>query len=432
MNLVLTKILTFVPGITAVFAAYALGSQPAVAVDLSGTSACLGAPALAAPSGNVIHVSNEAALQKAISNLTDGTTVVLANGTYNLSRSLVIRKNNVTIRGATDSCDAVHLVGRGMENADYGNVPHGFFADVAGLTIANLAVSDVYFHPIKFNGRASSPHIYNVKLVDAGEQFIKASPRKFAQGVDNGIVEYTIMEYTQGPPKTDHGGGTGYTNGVDVHAGHDWIIRNNLFKNFHTPDSADNLWAPAILMWNGATGTISENNVFINVDRAVAYGLKDRSTGTDHEGGVIRNNMVYYSPNINSTVRKNGSDATIIVWDSPNTKVLHNTILTNGNLHHSIEFRFNTSNAVASNNLADKSINTRNGASYSGANNVFNAAPHMFADPSIGDLHLVSSAKNAIDQADLLSDSATDIDGDNRPATHVDAGADEFIAPGNP
>ena len=65
--------------------------------------------------------------------------------------------------------------------------------------------------------------------------------------MNNGVVEYTIMEYTHGAPTSDHGGGIGYTNGVDVHGGKNWVIRNNLFKNFHTPDSADFLWNVAQL-----------------------------------------------------------------------------------------------------------------------------------------------------------------------------------------
>ena len=40
------------------------------------------------------------------------------------------------------------------------------------------------------NAGAQSPLIHNVRLVNAGEQFIKASPDGAGGGVDNGIVEY--------------------------------------------------------------------------------------------------------------------------------------------------------------------------------------------------------------------------------------------------
>ena len=129
-------------------------------------------------------------------------------------------------------------------------------------------------------------------------------------------------------------------------------------------------------MWNGAAGTVSEGNIFINVDRAIAYGLVDRDK--DHSGGVIRNNMVYYSPGLYGSSRKSGSDDTIIVWDSPDTHTYHNTVLTKGNLNKSIEYRFaDTSGGEVKNNLVDAPITTRNGAIFVTAGNVQSAGEHV-------------------------------------------------------
>jgi hypothetical protein len=64
------------------------------------------------------------------------------------------------------------------------------------------------------------------------------------------------------------------------------------------------------------------------------------------------------APGLYSASRKAGSNDAIIVNDFPNTKVYHNTILTNGNLHESIEFRFaSTTGGEARNNLTDAPIN---------------------------------------------------------------------------
>lgn len=386
----------------------------------------LNAPDLPAPTGTVVQVANDAELQQAINNLRPNTTIVLASNTYQLSRTLWIREDNVTLRGATQDPNDVVLAGPGMENANYGNVPHGIWSDAANVRIQNLTIRDVYFHPIQFSPEADSPQMTNLRLIDAGEQFIKASSGGFGVGVDNGLVEYTVMEYTNGPPSTDHGGGTGYTNGVDVHGGEDWIIRKNLFKDFHTPDNAQHLWNPAILMWNGARGTISEGNTFINVDRAIAYGLTDR-TGSDHSGGVIRNNFIYAEPNLFSSSRKSSSDGQIIVWDSPNTKVLHNTVLGNGNFNKSIEFRFGTSGGEARNNLVDAPLGSRSGATFVQSGNVTDATPDLFEDPDNANLHLKSSAESVIDVVDQLADALLDIDNDTRPSgSRADAGADEF------
>ena len=51
----------------------------------------------------------------------------------------------------------------------------------------------------------------------------------------------------------------------------------------------------------------------------------------------------------------------------------------------------------------------------------------MFVDPAQADLHLVSSATNAIDKGLTLSTVTNDFDGDRRPrGASADIGADEF------
>lgn len=389
-------------------------------------SDCLLAPTLPSPSGNIVNVDSVSTLESAVANLSDNTTILIKPGRYELNTTLYITKNNIVIRGDSDNCDVVELVGKGMENPNRGDVGSGVWINSSNVMVANLTISEVWYHPIEIQGSADSPWIYNVRLINAGEQFIKSSSGGgFGVGADFGKVEYTIMEYTDSPPAIDHGGGTGYTNGVDVHGGQGWLIRNNLFKNFHTPDNADHLWNPAILMWNGASDTIAENNVFINVDRAIAYGLVNRSN--DHSGGVIRNNMVYMSANLYSSSRKASSDAPIIIWDSPTTQVLHNTIRTNNNTAKSIELRFDSSGVTVANNLADAPIVYREGSSFTSDNNYTSAVSSMFVNETSGDLHLKSAATQALNKGSFYSDAAFDFDGQARQTNgQVNLGADEF------
>ncbi|MBL4898780.1 MAG: hypothetical protein COA42_22120 [Alteromonadaceae bacterium] len=385
-------------------------------------AACLPAPPLPAPTGNIVNVSNVSQLHNAVGNLSDNTTIVLAAGEYVLSNTLYIQRANVTITGATNNCDDVVLIGKGMDNANYGSVYHGIWTDAVDFSVSNLTIQDVYGHGINFNPGAQSPVVYNVKLLNTGEQFIKSNPFGFASGNDNGRVEYTIMEYTGAT--TNHSGSSGYSNGVDVHAGKNWIIRYNLFKNFHTPDSAAYRWNPAVLMWNGASGTLTENNTFINVDRAIAYGLIDRDS--DHSGGVIRNNMIYLTPGLMSSSRTADSDGMILVWDSPQTKVLHNTVITNGNVSDAIQLRFSPPGVEVRNNLLDNSMRARDGVQFTTSGNVTNASTSLFVDPANGDLHLKSTATSVINQGNLLADVTTDFDGHSRGATS-DIGADEYL-----
>jgi hypothetical protein len=400
--------------------------------DYPGPASACQAPPLPMTGTRLVPVSTEPQLQTALTQALSGDTIVLANGTYYLSRTLYVNgKHNITLRG-TAGCDGVVLVGRGMDNSNYGQVMIGIWSNSLYTTIAHLTVRETYDNAITLNAGAQAPYIYSVKLLNAGSQFIKANPTNAAQGtgVNNGVIEHSWLEYTVGPPRTNHGSGVGYTNGLSAHAADNWRISNNVFKNFHTPDSSAYPWNPAVLMWNRSQNTITENNVFINVDRAIAYGLIDRTLGTDHAGGIIRNNVVYYAPELMSAARKASADAAIIAWDSPGTKIYHNTILTNGNVKHAIEFRFASSGAEARNNLADAPIATRNGATYAHSGNYLAAIPSMFINPAAANLHLLNNSVTqtyVIDRAPSLAAVTSDIDDDDRPqGTGYDIGADEL------
>ncbi len=400
-------------------------SITASAADFDGT--CMKAPVSDMPSNDrVIRVSSESALQQAIGTLSNDTLVLIAPGVYQLTSTLVVNYDNVTIRGDSNRCDDVVLIGEGMENAaGVENVPHGIWTNAADLRVENLTIKDVYYHAIMVSGSAESPSIYNVRMVDIGEQFVKVSPQGFANGVDNGSVEYSVMQYTTTPPLTDHGGGTGYTNGVDVHAGKNWVISNNRFENFHTADNSQNLWNPAILVWNGAANTLAENNTFVNVDRAIAFGLIDRTN--DHSGGIIRNNMIVMRAGLFSEVRRQNSDAPIIVWSSPGTKVLHNTVVTQGNTNSAIQLRFDSNDVVIKNNLISAPIRDRSSNSFVDLGNVLTTDTEIFSDPDNGDLHLATGVEGITGVASVLADAPVDFDGDLRSSNQTsDVGADEY------
>lgn len=387
------------------------------------------APTLPLTGVRIVNVSTEPQLQTAMGNLQSGDTILLSNGTYNLTSSLYVNgRNNVTIRGNAGSTNVV-LVGKGMDNTNYGNVPFGIWSNSTNTTIAHLTVRDTWDNEIIFNPGAQSPLVYCVRLINAGSQFIKSNPTDVnaGLGVNNGLVEYCWFEYTGSPP-ADHGSGVGYFNGISAHAAQNWIIRGNLFKNLHNPDSAAYLWNPSVLFWNHSVNTLTEQNTFLNVDRAVAYGLQSTTPFFDHAGGAIRNNFVCLVPGLMSTSRTAGSDGSLIAWNSPGTQIDHNSVLLNSNELYQIEFRFaTTTNGTARNNLGDAPIHLRDSAVSALSSNVVTAVPVMFANPLAGDLHLLASATNAIDKGLTLGTVTNDFDGDRRPrGTRSDVGADEF------
>jgi hypothetical protein len=368
---------------------------------------------LPAPTGTIVNVSTVTQLQSAVAAMTSNRTIVIAPGTYNLTGTLYINGTftNVGIRGATGNRDDVVIVGKGMSAASDGGVPFGIWVggNVHGVTIASLTIRDVYYHPIMLNAGAQSPLIHNVRLVSAGQQFIKASPNGAGGGVDNGIVEYSIIEY-ETTAKDD------YTNGVDVHTGDNWIIRNNLFRNIRAPQGA--LAGPAILMWNASTNTTVDGSTFIDCQREIALGLIER-TPNDHSGGVVKNNFI---------ARTIAGDSAIYVADSPNTQVLHNSIFISGTYANPIEYRFaHTTGVVIANNVLDGNIAARDGASGSVSGNYTTATVGLFVNPLAGDLHLKATSTALLNKVAAPPAAAgVDWDGHVRPAGSSDIGADEY------
>ena len=371
------------------------------------------APPLAAPAGAIVNVTTEAQLQSAVRSLASNTTVVIAPGTYVLSRTLYVKGvTNVGIRGATGNSDDVVLIGPGMSQANYGDVPFGIWAGdgVDGITIANVTIKDFYFHPIIFNAGAENPHVYNVHLIDAGEQFIKVNPDGLGGGVDNGIVEYSVIEFTTT-------GRTDYPKGVDIQTAQNWIVRHNLFRNLLPPSGS--LSGPAVLAWRGSSNTTVEGNTFVNCTRSVMLGADDYYSPSQR-GGVIRNNIVYRSAGV-------AGDVGLMLTDSPDTQMVNNTVYLSGTYGSAIEYRYSgTRNALIGNNLVDGAITSRDGGSATLTTNLQGAGPANFVNLAAGDLHLAAAAVGAIDQGTALPGVVDDWDGQARPqGSGYDIGADE-------
>jgi hypothetical protein len=377
-------------------------------------------PPLPPPAGRVVRVSTEAALQAAVSGIASNTTIVIAAGTYRLSHTLALSGplSNVGIRGATGNRDDVVLAGPGRDR-DNPAVPHGIWVagDVRGLTIANLTIRDVPYHPICINPGPRSPRIYNVRLVNGGQQLLKVNPNADGTGVDDGAVEYSLLEYE--PASRD-----AYANAIDIHAGARWTIRNNLIRDVRAPSGQ--FAGPAVLVWNHASDTIVEANTFVNCQREIAFGLIERPLH-DHSGGIVRDNFIYRDRSVE------GGDVAIGVSDSPGTRVLHNSILIDSNYPNAIEYRFRgTSGVLIANNLANRAVAERDGASGTVRGNLTTATAAFFVDAAAGDLHLTALAAGALGTGEPFADAGLDWDGEARRPGTVDLGADQTSARRDP
>ncbi len=372
----------------------------------------------AATQGNVVNVSTVPQLQAAVASLTSNTTIVIAPGTYRLTQELFIRNGvtNVTVRGATANRDDVVILGSGM-NVPGVNIPLKV-ENAQDVTIANLSIGEAFFHPIQLQGEqgADRIRISNVRLFDAGQQFLKSTvdPQR-PNGVDDVIVEHSLIEYTVIGP--DHG----YTQGIDVHHGANWLVRHNVFRNIHVPATAADRFRPAVVFWSGSRDTVVHSNTFINCERGIIFGLGPQPPyAHGHSGGSIYNNFIYRTEPVNA-------DAGISVWDSPGTRVYHNTVIQNGTYPAAIEYRFpGTTGVEIINNLTDGSILQRDNAQGVVHTNYTQATAAFFVNAAAADLHLAPTATLAIDHGATVSAVTADWDGDPRPAGAApDLGADE-------
>lgn len=308
--------------------------------------------------GPTVRVASSSQLERALAALTNGTTLLLAAGRYDVPGQAFVLPEHlraITIAGETGRRDDV--VVRGGQ--------FGFWAnDVTGLTIRDLTIEGASEHGVILNCEAHAPVLRNLVLRDIGDQFVKGNPGPGGCGVDDGLVEGSLFEYTRGAPDT-------YTNGVDVHYGGGWTIRGNTFRGFW---SAAGMTGPAVLLWNASRDTVVEDNTFTDNARDISLGLDAGkpalppvSNGTlpDHRGGRISRNTITRRPGLP------GADVGILVADSPGTRVDGNTVTMAGTYPNAIEYRFpRTTGVVIADNVVDAAILARDGATATLTNNV--------------------------------------------------------------
>lgn len=366
---------------------------------------------------SVVRVADEPALLRAVRGARSGTTILIAPGRYRLTATLAIANvDGLEIRGEGGTRDDVVIEGPGLRAAK-GRVPlDGFWMGGArAVTIADLTVRGFPRHGVIMNAGTDAPRLRNVRFVDAGQQFVKANPDSQGRGIRGAVVESSWFEYSTTSVDS-------YTNGISAIGAEGWLVRHSWFVNMRAP--AGQLGGPALLFRGGARDTVVEGNTFVNCQRGVMFGMVDR-TPDDHTGGVIRNNMFHRASD-------ESGDVGISLWDAPGGRVLHNTVIVSGTFRAAIDYRFaGTRGVVIANNLTDAPTWAREGATADERGNLENATVSMFVDPARRNLHLLPSAREAIDRAAHLPPELAvtdDWDGDPRPAGSAsDIGADERI-----
>jgi hypothetical protein len=406
------------------------GRGPDPALGQTGQPRC---PPLPPPSGPTVDVSSVGELWEAVNVASSGTTILVADGTYHLDGTyLRFDTPDVTLRSASGDRQAVVLDGNYITTEIVQIV-------ASNVTIADLTLREAYYHPIHVmtseGGDTTDTLIYNVHIVDPGEQAIKINPAATSTYPDDGIVACSHVELTDaGRP---HIRNNCYTGGVDAHQAQGWSIRDNLIEGFWCTTG---LSEHGIHLWRGCRDTLVERNTLRNNARGIGFGLTttgpgrtygdapcpDTSGYVDHYGGLIRNNVVFANDD-DLFSSQYSFDCGICLWNACGARVLHNTVASTAAPFSSIEWRFSNTDPVVLNNLVTHNLMPRDGAVAATDGNVEDAPLSLFVDGHGGDLHLAATAADAIDQVKAPADVDDDLDGAPRPSgLRDDVGADEY------
>lgn len=375
--------------------------------------------------GNAVTVSSAGQLVAAIQAANSGgdKSILLSNGTYTLSQFLNISAPDVSVSSLSGQRDMVIIQGDAMSES--ANVKLIFRVTASGFKLSNVTLQRVGWHLVQVAGEegGTAPTIRNVVFRDSYQQLFKGTVASDSNGLavgssaDNGLIEGCLFEYTAGI------GPNYYIGGIDVHGGKNWIVRANTFRNIISPSQS--IAEFAVHFWNKSANNLVERNVIVNSDRGIGFGLANRG----NTAGIIRNNTIYHANN-----RGSFADTGIYVEDSPNTQIYNNSIYFEHSYPNAIEYRFSLSSGlVVTNNLTNRSITSRDGASGTQANNVVTAQSSWFKDLTSGDLHLAAnlSATSVLMKGQAVNGLLDDLDGQPRPFGKIDIGADQVSSVGS-
>lgn len=400
-----------------------------VIVVLSG-SAHAQAPCdpLAPAAGNIIEIwpAQASTLRQSVAGAATGTTLLLHDGTYDLSCGdsgcrLVFGTRGVTLRSFSGDREAVILDGNYQTN----ELISIYASDVV---IADITLMRAYDHPVHITGQGapvSGILIHNVHIIDPGQQAIKINPDGTGLGVTNdSTIECSHLELTDAGRSNIRD--NCYTGGIDGHATSNLLVRQNRIEGFWCDDG---LSEHGVHLWRASTGTLVEQNLVFDCARGIGFGL-GYGAANGHVGGIIRNNFIGAASR-GLADSPDGFDSGVGLESAEGAEVYHNTVVsTFGPLSSSIEWRWDLTSAVISNNLTSHGLLPRDGASATLDGNINTALLSWFFDPSEGDLHLVNDDLDPVGVATVLGAGLADddFDGLGRDAA-PDVGADEYGYP---
>jgi len=382
------------------------------------------APPLPTPAGEVINVANAEALFAAVRRVRPGGTILLADGVYPMTRTLVIATDGVTLRSRSGRRGDVVLDGGGTLGELF------TIRRCTGVTVADLTIQNVRWNGIKLDSDTGVQRatIRNCVLHNIWQRAVKGvkvpeadRERLRPRGCR---VEYCLFvndrpkRYEDDPADTAQSFGGNYVGGIDVMYAIGWTIADNVFVGIHGRTGSAR---GAVFLWHDSRDCVVERNVVVDCDSGICLGnsFKPPDVAFHCRGVVVRNNFVTRAP-------ENG----ILADFTRDCAILHNTVHDPGSrLGRLIRLVHDNNGLRVENNLLSGPgplIETVSQLTL--RNNLSRDLSAAFVAADEGNLRLTAAATMAIDRAGPLADVAADIDRTPRGA-HPDLGAHEFLAP---
>ncbi len=360
-----------------------------------------------AVTGTLLAVANVTDLRTAVQTATAGTTIELADGTYDLSAgTLGLPNAGVVLRSASGDASKVLL--------DGGLV----ITPVVRIGASNVTITEVTITRSSGAGLLISPppggditgdSVYRVTFVDNDGAAVRVSPNAGATTgpfADTGTLACSHFSETSGNTNVCSNG----TLGIAIESARGWTVRDNQLVGVRCPDQLQR----AMFIRYGSRDIAVVRNTIIGSN--INIGLGDGNlTGTaparlytdaipatcgtqvpNFWGGIACDNVI---DGLSVPIfMGNGSfDSGISAWTACETWVMHNTVVSppGNDTFSNFEYRFTGSFVHFVNNLSlvvptgrDSGVQD---ATYA-ASDVTYASTSDFVDAANGDLHLAAGS----------------------------------------
>jgi lysophospholipase L1-like esterase len=374
------------------------------------------APPLPPPAGEVIRVGDVGALQAATRRVKPGGTILLADGVYPVTRTVVIAIDRVTLRSASGRREGVVLDGGGT----LGELL--ILQACSGVTVADLTVRDVRWNGIKLDTATGVQRatVRNCILHNIWQRAIKGAmvpeAGREATRPRDGLIEYCLFtndhakRFEDDPADTPGTFDGNYVGGIDLMYPIGWTIRDNVFLGIKGRAGGAR---GAIFLWHDARDCVVERNVIVDCDSGICLGNSHRPDDVPIHctGVVVRNNFLCRVP-------ENG----ILADYTRDCAFFHNTI-------HDPASRLgrlirlvhdNDGLRVINNLLSGPPLRIESDSQISMRSNPSGDFTAAFMAPGEGNLRLKAEALDVMDKAVPLPEVTTDIDrkpADRRPTS---------------